>query len=228
MSHLVKPLFGLGYYFNGVDNHVLTSKELPTAYHSFSATAWIYRLSEKTSDDVIVSNSKGGGYYKHLHIVVRGNKPYFGFYGDDLRGATYISKEKWWFLGFTYDYENNIRRIYVNAKVDAEDNPSQSLIDNIIADVGKFADLYFYGIMGEFRFYNRVLSETEMNEMYTIRRNILDGCELLLGTVGLVRGGGTQWLDESGHGNHGTVYGAIRVRCCHCNPVVRYGTATPI
>jgi len=33
----------------------------------------------------------------------------------------------------------------------------------------------------------------------------------------LVRGGGTQWLDESPYKNHGTVYGAKRVRCCHCN-----------
>jgi len=52
----------------------------------------------------------------------------------------------------------------------------------------------------------------------------MDGCVLKLGTVGLVRGGGTQWLDESPYKNHGTVYGAKRVRCCHCNPVVDYGT----
>jgi len=89
-------------------------------------------------------------------------------------------------------------------------------------------DYFYNGIVGECIAFNRALSETEMEEIRTLRRNIMDGCVLKLGKVGLVKGGGSKWLDESGYSHHGDVYGAVRVRCCHCNPVVLYGSATPI
>jgi len=83
---------------------------------------------------------------------------------------------------------------------------------------------YFNGLVGLVRVYNRALTAAEISDLYNIRRNITNGCVLKLGSLGLIRGGGTQWLDESPYKNHGTVYGAKRVRCCHCNPVVEYGT----
>jgi len=52
----------------------------------------------------------------------------------------------------------------------------------------------------------------------------MEGCVLKLGSIGLVRGNGTYWLDESPYKNHGTVYGAKRCRFCHCNIVRNYGT----
>ena len=86
----------------------------------------------------------------------------------------------------------------------------------------------FHGLINDVRVYKRALSPEEIYDIFDIRRNIMNGCVLKLGTVGLVRGGGTKWLDESPYKNHGTVYGAKRVRCCHCNPIMWYGTATPI
>ena len=244
MSHLVKPPFGLGYYFNGVAGKVEIpdSPSLqPDTYFTVVAWALVRTLPQVDYDHVPIiwrGNNIGWGNDYHFRIAIRSDGTVtWGSGGQD--GAEYffdggnISDKLNQFVFYAYVADGATLRAYINAvEVATRGATPPYMVAGYKTYLGwanrNGVDVYVNGIVSEARMYSRVLTPEEISDLYNIGRNIMDDCVLKLGTVGLVRGGGTQWLDESGYGNHGTVYGAIRVRCCHCNPVVRYGTATPI
>ena len=245
MSHLVKPPFGLGWYFNGTDAYI----EVPNSdvinlmnVHRRTLIVW-FKANDVVKRQVIYEE---GGTVNGFNIYIDNEKLYCGFWGTAITNTwlsiPFTDTSDWHVVIFVFDGDNGIQKVYLDGVEVASSNktgyvPTHSgkigigamNNDTYFHDGSKSGTgYYFNGIISEERIYNRVLTETEISDLYSIRRNIMDECVLKLGTVGLVRGGGTQWLDESPYGNHATVHGAIRVRCCHCNPVVRYGTATPI
>jgi len=234
MSHLVKPPIPLAFYFDGADDHIkVVNVPVNTEPGSYNTICfWMYWYG------TLNQMPFGWNLAYDLWISSYNN---FGFNtgGGDVYGIPNAQQKlanKWVYICaiFPNEYPTYEPSLYINAEkqtlslLQGSRNKRSCTTTLYISGWGVNTAYKFGGLISDFRAYNRVLTDVEINELYNIRRDIKDGLILKLGIVGLVRGGGTQWLDESGYGNHGTVYGAIRVRCCHCNPVVRYGTATPI
>jgi hypothetical protein len=69
-------------------------------------------------------------------------------------------------IAFVYDYEKNIRRIYLNNVVDAQDNPSSAYQGSSLIKVGVYSSSYFNGLIDEVQIYNRALTNQEIKAIY--------------------------------------------------------------
>jgi len=230
MAHLEKPPIALGFSHDGVDDYVEVPDSASLDLVSEGTIAvWIYLRAKGFA--VPLAKGAGGGWVtanyqlrlpldtSDLYIVVGDGTDFNGAY------ATLTLNEWAYFVGI---FDGTSLKAYLNGVlIDTVSQTVTPATNNLMLGIGRAGSDnlgYTNVIINEVCIYNRALSLAEISDLYSIRRNIMDGCVLKLGTAGLVRGGGTQWLDESPYKNHGTVYGAKRVRCCHCNVVRDYGT----
>jgi len=230
VAHLEKPPIALGFSHDGVDDYEdLSDTGTEWDFQTFSVSFWI--KTKDTGKEIMGEGAKwrpltaSGGA---ILFWIRGLKDGVDSV-DTLTGIKNVCDDVWHHVVCTYELSTLKMQIFADGSLDnskttaveiyADGNNNQAIGRGYVGSPS-----FIEAIISEVHIYNRVLSLAEIGDLYSIRRNIMDGCVLKLGTVGLVRGGGTQWLDESPYKNHGTVYGAKRVRCCHCNVVRDYGT----
>ncbi len=65
-----------------------------------------------------------------LHLLIRQNSTYFGFYNDDCQSSTIININQWYHFAFVYDYTTHIQYIYVNGNLDCIHNSSGPFLGN--------------------------------------------------------------------------------------------------
>ena len=232
MSHLVKPPFGIGLYLDGVDDYV-ECPEIRFGSGSFTLEVWFMGLSYPGNPQMLIGNYKETTTpFWSIYWLTDGRMQ---SYHRDAGGTAsraegpVVELGKWYVFHAVKDAEAGENRIYYNGELmDAVSDATGDCDSGQKTYIGLHLDRYVHGVYGEVRAYKRALSDKEISDRCNLRREIRDGLVLKLSTYGLVRGNGTKWLDESPYRNHGTVYGATRVRCCHCNPIVRFGTAEPI
>jgi len=230
MTHLVQPPIALGFIFDGVDDQVDVPDD-PSLDLTDGITigVWVYPKASVDWMGIVVKGNDGAENYE---LLLGDQKLAWAIlWTDGTRNSEAPSLSyklnEWMHLVIIYEPGQNVRWYKNGQFVDLGLLPSKTPQTNdVYLGIGREPGTlrFLNGILGEICIFNRILTDAEIGDLCSIRRNIMDGCVLKLGTVGLVRGGGTQWLDESPCKNHGTVYGAKRVRCCHCNPVVDYGS----
>jgi len=230
VAHLERPPIALGFSHDGVDDRVEVADAVELRLlPPFTLAAWVYpRTLPRLNNDVIQKR------YDYLINVQSSRKVMLYNSNPDLAvkdyliSASLLPLNEWSHIVGVWRgvNENFTYEIYINGILDASKSSTLLCYQSTYPlRMGRWsAGRELDGIIAEPSVYDRALSSAEIGDLYSVRRNIMDGCVLKLGTVGLVRGGGTQWLDESPYKNHGTVYGAKRVRCCHCNVVRDYGT----
>lgn len=114
------------FVFNASNSDYISSYSIPASVfqNSFTASFW-FKLN-----DVIRSDNALGGHgttvaSQGLHMGVRNNTMYFGFYGNDMGGAAAdMVANVWYNLTFTYNAQNFRRRIYRNGIFNAESTAS--------------------------------------------------------------------------------------------------------
>ncbi len=108
--------------FDGTNDYFKTDDNTKLAEmfqeKSFTVLAWVWFNDSSTGDQPLLSIG-APDIDQLLHIVRRDNKPFMGFYGDDLHGETILTPNKWWFLIFVWDALIKEQRIYVNGILDA-------------------------------------------------------------------------------------------------------------
>jgi len=230
MTHLERPPIALGFSFDGVDDYI-SCPDASLKSKAFTLEAQV--IFKALHDGVIIGKFNNGFMWldiDYLRVEFR-NEADTAWRGIPQDGGVSYSPSVgvWYHIVGTFGGAGTTIRLCVNGELVSETgviDEDPLIVDEILA-VGRWgtsASRYLNGIVPLACTYNRALSLEEISDLYNIRRNIMNGCVLKLGTVGLVRGGGTQWLDESPYKNHGTAYGAKRVRCCHCNVPRGYGT----
>jgi len=229
MAHLVKPPVALGYSFDGVDDWVKFT------FPDDVAT----KLQQELTIEALVyfpvfNPDKRGRVFDRgyrPHAWVERNKMIFttiALEDGTPHSATWtppvtLDVGMWLHLIYMYKAKSFVKFAY-NANISPDISFPYTIETPVVGgNIAVFWGYYTTGLFVLFSMYSRVLTSEEVNDLFNIRRNIMKDCVLKFGIVGLVRGGGTKWLDEGPYKLHGTVYGAKRVRCCHCNPVVNYG-----
>jgi len=228
LAHLKNPPIALGFSLDGVDDYIDCGNDL--SLNPTNAITLLALLKRDAMDEEDTFLDRGWGNPYLLRVMV-GNVIQFrltlSVSGYTNWIGTKIVDTDMHLIIATFDNVSGEAKIYLDGELDKTwtGYVGETLSETAaLTRIGALGSYRFDFIIGECRIYNRALSPSEISDFYSIRRNIMDGCVLKLGTLGLVRGGGTQWLDESPYKNHGTVYGAKRVRCCHCNVVRDYGT----
>ncbi|CAM4922244.1 unnamed protein product, partial [Rotaria socialis] len=108
---------------------VLTPPFLNMALTSFSLLAWVKATSLHNtatgpySDNAIFGQCQQTVQDECLHIIVRNQYIYLGFFADDISGVTLLSANTWYHMGYVYDYSTTTQYVYVNGVLDVSGSP---------------------------------------------------------------------------------------------------------
>jgi hypothetical protein len=84
--------------FKGNSYIVLPKSEaLSLRDHSFTISAWI-KLEENNNIDNSIVGTTVRSYQEGLHFTIRENRPYFGFYANDIQGNHTIENDVWYHI----------------------------------------------------------------------------------------------------------------------------------
>ena len=96
---------------------------------SFTVEAWIKPTGyPNPSDFSIVGLCPSQTTNFCLHINIRNTRLYFGFYFNDVAGATVIQLNKWVHTAFVFDVTTLRMTVYLNGFVDGQGTLSSSLL----------------------------------------------------------------------------------------------------
>ncbi|MCP4542733.1 MAG: hypothetical protein GY832_36890 [Chloroflexi bacterium] len=163
-------IFGTALRFDGVDDHVslIGADALNLREHSFTVAAWIKGDDFSSGDRPILGNDQRQAS-KGLHLIVRNEKPYMGFYSNDLGGNTTLSPDQWYHLVWRYDKDRQEQAIFVDGELDAAETGHASFKGTGPIYVGRrLDDKYFDGLIDEVVVFDRALSALEVEQLYDI------------------------------------------------------------
>ena len=94
---------------------------------SWTFELWLYLLTVPNVRNIgIIIQCESQTTNLCLHIVIRQQKTYFGFYGDDLSGSQTILKNQWYHLAFVFDHSTKTQSIYIDGFLDQSRQANQS------------------------------------------------------------------------------------------------------
>lgn len=167
LEFVYDPIRGQAASFEGQARIDLpTGSELRMRDHDFSVGVWLKipkYLPEKS--DYCILGSKNSTYQQALHFLIRDQKPYMGFYNNDLVGNTRIEPGKWYHIVWRYNKGNGEQAIFVNGKLDAisYDRPAYLGSDSLFVGYLNFSQTAsFVGMMDNLCVWSRVLSDKEI------------------------------------------------------------------
>ncbi|CAF1334941.1 unnamed protein product [Rotaria sp. Silwood1] len=163
--------------FNATDNQSLTSPSMSLASTSFTIDAWIYPTGFPNSQDhSIVGLCPYLTFSECMYLTIRKNGSncylYFGFYGDECPGNTYVSVNEWIHVAFVFETNSLTQSIYLNGKLDVsrtaagpfKANPETLTIGNIPVLDSLSGSNYFQGIIDRLAITGRDKSACEILE----------------------------------------------------------------
>jgi hypothetical protein len=123
------PKFVTGYVnqallFNASVGQVLTSSSIVLTGLSFTFDTWIYPTGfPNLKDQSIVGLCPLASNYECIYLTIRSNGGnyilYFGFYGDNCPGNTFLSLNQWIHVAFVFETNSYTQSIYINGNLDA-------------------------------------------------------------------------------------------------------------
>ena len=155
------------YYVFGNDSRISlpTASEMNIRDHDFTMSAWVKipeYLPEK--EDYCVIGARNNAYQHGLHLVIRNQKPFMGFFNNDLQGNTTIEAGRWYNIIWRYNKSNGEQAIYVDGKLDAvsTDRPPYMGSDSLYVGYNQNVRSNFVGMLDNVCIWSRVLSEKEI------------------------------------------------------------------
>ncbi|CAF4165438.1 unnamed protein product, partial [Adineta steineri] len=127
-SYVTPGITGSGYALQLIRNntqYVTITTYQNFSYVSFTVEMWIYPTLLNTSvfyalfsqrDDAVIG--------RLLHLKIKNNRLYMGFYSDDLPCSTALSKNMWYHIAFVYDYRSRSQMVYLNGNQDCYRSPA--------------------------------------------------------------------------------------------------------
>jgi len=134
--------------------------------HDFTVAAWV-KIKEylPNKEDYCILGTKTSTYQQGIHLLIRNQKPYFGFYNNDLRGKTNLDAGKWYHLVWRYNKLSGEQAIFLNGKLDSRSlgHPAYKGRDNLFIGLAGFNRLsYMYGAIDNLSIWSRALGEEEI------------------------------------------------------------------
>lgn len=169
-------ILGEAYDFNGSSDYIQTSLTGNTANNPYSVSLW-FNLDSLDSDEIFVGNYNGNGILLRLE---EGDE--FDFWHDtgSIEGGS-VAANEWTHVVYTYDGSGG--SIYKNTNEVA----SGSMPDNTNSSDLRIGDTYdnryYNGKMADVRIYNRVLTQSEINQLYQMRSQRQQNLGTLINTV---------------------------------------------
>lgn len=114
--------YGSSLSFSSAASQVVVTSTpiLPLNNRSWTFEAWIYLwpLANPPEFGIIGQCQLANITRMCLHLTIRQQQLYLGFYGDDLSGATTLVSSKWYHIAFVFNLDNFIQLIYLDGVLD--------------------------------------------------------------------------------------------------------------
>ena len=134
--------------------------------HDFSVAAWVkikkYLPSKR---DYCIIGTMNNTYQQGIHLLIRDQKPYFGFFNNDLQGKTNLEAGIWYHLVWRYNMLSGEQAIFLNGKLDSRSlgHPAYKGRDNLYIGVAGFNwSSYMFGEIDNLSIWSRTLGEEEI------------------------------------------------------------------
>jgi hypothetical protein len=133
----------------------------------FTVEAWVKADELPDGKDSAILGTECNTDNQGLHLVIRDERAYMGFWDNDLSGQTILEPRKWIYLVWRYRKFNGEQAIFVNGKKDANapDHAPFQGTDPVL--IGKaYEDRSFKGQIAEVRIWDRALSQEEIENFF--------------------------------------------------------------
>ena len=154
---------------------------------------------------------------KCLHTAIVGGTLYFGFYGDDLSGATQMNFDQWYHVAYIYNRSTSKQFVYLNGKQDGSRTSNNPFVGNasrlVIGAVPELMGwtLFRAGYFDQLIFLSRIKTDDELLEeatlvaYYPFDQSYLDsGPNQINNSSGI-----NTTFDSNGHFNQSLVIGSV-------------------
>lgn len=134
--------------------------------HDFSVAAWV-KIKEYLPGkrDYCIIGTMNNSYQQGIHLLIRDQKPYFGFYNNDLQGKTILEAGTWYHLVWRYNKLSGEQAIFLNGKLDSRSlgHPAYKGRDNLYIGLAGFNwSSYMLGEIDNLSIWSRALGEEEI------------------------------------------------------------------
>ena len=154
-----------------LNQHVIIDYKFNLKHTSFTVTVWInYR--EDLQDMGIVGQCEKSEKSTCLHLNIRDQKAYLGFFSNDLHSKKILKKNRWYHLAFVYNNHSQHQLIYLDGILSDSHRASGPYLGNATEiEIGrglKNRRRFFDGLIDRVSLLNRVMSDDEIREQATL------------------------------------------------------------
>ena len=192
--------------FDGITSFVelTNANQLGLTNNTFTVEAWINVSLYDVGSETVVGTTEGTN---GLHFQIRDQKPYFGFYANDLQGNTIIETDTWYNIAWRYTLNSGEQAMFVNGKLDTSEVNHPPYIQTFMVNLGKWGGDFFNGTIDEVRIWNYARTQTEIQ---SDMQKQLTGLEPgLISYWQLNEGIGNITLDKTANAHNGTLFGDV-------------------
>ncbi|MCP4665876.1 MAG: LamG domain-containing protein [Deltaproteobacteria bacterium] len=142
-----------GLWFNGFDTCVTLDPALTGKLKNdagFTVEAFIKVDNFNNDDETILGNDGPFNKNKAMHLALRDCRGYLGFYGNDLKGTTILSKDVWYHVAFRYTKNGGQQAIFIDGSLEAVSKGHDAYAGDQALNIGRWGKRhYFNGYMDE-------------------------------------------------------------------------------
>lgn len=206
--------FGKGLLMDGSNDYLTAGDVLDPGINDFSVSVWVKPASTALKYIYVKGLEGGGPGHAGFDMYIASGAVFTEFSDGSAQGITAstpngtLEVDKWYNLVATYSRSGNMVT-YINgvqkSSISISSQNGNSDTNKPLA-IGTFANLnayFFDGVIDDVRVYNRILSGSEITQLY--QGSQPTNCDqTCLGWWKLDETSGTTATDNSGHGNNGT------------------------
>jgi hypothetical protein len=154
--------------FNGVSTYSKLGNAVSLGLYqqSFTVECWV-QIKEATTGDLPIIGTELQTKGQGLHFIIRNNKPYMGFYNDDLASNTTIKAGEWVHVVWRFDASKKEQSIFINGNKDISRISNNSFMGQGDVALGRsYRGVIFNGNLSDLKIWNTARSNEEIASNY--------------------------------------------------------------
>ncbi len=128
---------------------------------SFTASTWVFPTAASTNE-IIFGGSQVNIANQSLHMGIRFNKIYMGFWDNDLTGISDVPLNQWSHITYRYDAPTQTQSVFLNGAGNGSRTGAAIFQGTHLLSIGRIGTDYFNGSIDGVRIFNRALSNDEI------------------------------------------------------------------
>ncbi|MGQ8337136.1 LamG-like jellyroll fold domain-containing protein [Sunxiuqinia sp. A32] len=150
------------------------AEDLKIRDHDFTISAWV-KIDKYIKDkaDYCIIGTSSSSYQQGIHLNIRDQKPYFGFFANDLQGKIKLDENRWHYIVWRYNKLNGEQAIFVDGKLDSRSlgHPTYKGRENIFIGLAYNPSTAMIGSIDNLTIWSRTLSD---EEIWNLSRDVIE------------------------------------------------------